>query len=181
MCVMNCLPLADFKIFFIFQHFAYDGSVDLTEIVEFLSCAKKHFCISSLEIFLGTIFWNRFSVSFLRSHYAYTVKVSQLSLTLCDPLDYTVHEILQARILEWIAFPFSRGSSQPRDQTQVSLIAGGFSHCKFLHLQLSHKGSPCVYWYALCILPSGEWQPTPVFLPGKFHGQRSLMGYSPWD
>ena len=40
--------------------------------------------------------------------------------------DYTVHGILQARIPEWVAIPFSRGSSQPRDQTQVSLIAGGF-------------------------------------------------------
>ena len=37
-----------------------------------------------------------------------------------------VHGILQARILEWGAFPFARGSSQPRDQTQVSHIAGGF-------------------------------------------------------
>ena len=53
-----------------------------------------------------------------------TVKVTQLSLTLCDPVDYTVHGILQARILEWIAFPFSRGSSQPRGRTQVSCIAG---------------------------------------------------------
>jgi len=35
-------------------------------------------------------------------------------------MDYTVHGILQARILEWVAFPFSRGSSQPKDQTQVS-------------------------------------------------------------
>ena len=41
-------------------------------------------------------------------------------------MDYTVHGILQARILEWVAFPFSRVSSQSRDQTQVSLIAGGF-------------------------------------------------------
>ena len=39
---------------------------------------------------------------------------------------YTVHRIFQARILEWVAFPFSRGSSQPRDQTQVSRIAGRF-------------------------------------------------------
>ena len=37
-----------------------------------------------------------------------------------------VHGILQARIPEWVAFPFSRGSSQPRDRTQVSHIAGGF-------------------------------------------------------
>jgi len=41
-------------------------------------------------------------------------------------MDYTVQGILQARILEWVAFPFSRESSQPRDQTQISHIAGGF-------------------------------------------------------
>ena len=41
-------------------------------------------------------------------------------------MDYTDHEILQVRILDWVAIPFSRGSSQPRDQTQVSCIAGGF-------------------------------------------------------
>ena len=41
-------------------------------------------------------------------------------------MDYTVHGILQARILEWVVIPFSRGSSQPRDQTQVSHIAGTF-------------------------------------------------------
>ena len=43
---------------------------------------------------------------------------------LCVPMDCTVHGILQARILKWIAFPLPRGSSQPRDQTQVSCIAG---------------------------------------------------------
>ena len=46
--------------------------------------------------------------------------------TLCDATDYTVRGIFQARILEWVAFPFSRGFSQPRDQTQVSCIAGRF-------------------------------------------------------
>jgi len=54
------------------------------------------------------------------------VKVAQSYPTLCDPTDYTVHGILQARILEWVTIPFSRGSSQPRDQTQVSHTAGGF-------------------------------------------------------
>ena len=54
------------------------------------------------------------------------VKIAQSCLILCDLMDYTVHGILQARILEWVAVPFSRGSSQPRDQTQVSHIAGGF-------------------------------------------------------
>ena len=54
------------------------------------------------------------------------VKVTQSYPTLCDPMDCTVHGILQARILEWVALPFSRGSSQPRDRTQVSHIAGRF-------------------------------------------------------
>ena len=54
------------------------------------------------------------------------VKVAQSCLTLCKPMDCIVHGILQARILEWVAFPFFRGSSQPRDRTQVSRIAGGF-------------------------------------------------------
>ena len=52
-----------------------------------------------------------------------------------DPMDYTVHAILQARILEWVTYPFSRGSSQPRDQTQV------FSSLKITteaHIQSSH-------------------------------------------
>ena len=46
------------------------------------------------------------------------VKVTQSCPTLCDPMDYTIHGILQARILEWIAFPFPRGSSQPRKSNQ---------------------------------------------------------------
>ena len=54
------------------------------------------------------------------------MKVTQLCPILCDPMDYTIHGILQARILEWVAFLFYRDSSQPRDQTQVSRIAGGF-------------------------------------------------------
>ena len=54
------------------------------------------------------------------------VKVSQSCPALCDPKDYTVHGILQARILEWVAIPFSRVSSQSRNQTGVSCIAGGF-------------------------------------------------------
>ena len=58
-----------------------------------------------------------------------------------DPMDYTVHGILQARILEWAAFPFSRVSSQPKDQTQVS-------HCRWILYQLSHKGSPILEWVA---------------------------------
>ena len=59
------------------------------------------------------------------------VLVTQSCTTFCDPMDcslpgFTIHGILQARILEWVAIPFSRGSSQPRDQTWVSWIAGRF-------------------------------------------------------
>ena len=58
--------------------------------------------------------------------------VTQLRPTLCDPMDYnslptsSVHGILQARILEWVAIFFSRGSSWPKDWTWVSCISGGF-------------------------------------------------------
>ena len=59
------------------------------------------------------------------------VLVMQSCLTLCDPVDhrppgFSVHGILQAKILEWVAISFSRGSSQPRDQTWVSCVAGRF-------------------------------------------------------
>ena len=54
------------------------------------------------------------------------VKGTQSCPILYNPMGYAVHGILQARILEWVAIPFSRQSSQLRDQTQVSRIAGGF-------------------------------------------------------
>ena len=53
------------------------------------------------------------------------MKVAQACLTLCNPMNHAVHGILQAGILEWVAVPFIRESSQPRDRTQVSHIAGG--------------------------------------------------------
>ena len=57
--------------------------------------------------------------------------VAQLCLTLCDAMDCSpsgssIHEISQARILEWVAIPFSRGSSQVRDRTHISYITSGF-------------------------------------------------------
>ena len=58
--------------------------------------------------------------------YAEWVKVSQQCPTLWNPVDYTIHGMLQDRILVWIAVPFSRVSSQPRDRTQISGIVGKF-------------------------------------------------------
>ena len=57
--------------------------------------------------------------------------VTQLCPSLCDPMDcsppgFSVHGILQVRILQWVVMPFSRGSSQSRDRTQVFHTAGGF-------------------------------------------------------
>ena len=69
------------------------------------------------------------------------VKVIQSYPTLCDLIDYTVHGILQARILEWVAFPFSTGSAQLRIKT-------GLLHYRILY-QLSHKESPRIQeWVA---------------------------------
>ena len=184
-----------------------------------------------------------------------------------SPAGSSVHEIFQARILEWVAISFSRGSSQPRNQTRVSCVAGRFftiwvtrrlcltiwtplisflrkhmlwavnklwadqlgrRKCDEQIWKFSKSKSPrlkvrypmileksfYLYWLqfppllnkgfsggasakeSACqyrrrkrcgfdpsvgkILWSRKWQPTPVFLPGKFHGQKSLAGYSPW-
>ena len=74
-------------------------------------------------------------------HKYVSVLVTHSYLTLCDAMDYSllrssVRGILQVRTLEWVVIPFSRGSSQFRDWTQVSCITSGF----FYHL--SHQGSP---------------------------------------
>ena len=63
--------------------------------------------------------------------YSRACRCAYLCLTLCDPMDCSqpgssVHGVVLARILEWVAILFSRGSSQPQDQTQVSSIAGRF-------------------------------------------------------
>ena len=76
------------------------------------------------------------------------VKAAQSCLTFCDPMDYTVQEILQARILEWVAFPFSCGSSQPKNQTGVSCIAGGFFTSWATNTEKCLKG---------CTLDSWQW------------------------
>ena len=104
--------------------------------------------------------------------YVNWVKVTQSCPTLCDPIDYMVHGILQARILEWVAFPFSRGSSQPRDRIQVSRIAGRFFtswairealHVNYISVKLDR-------------LNEHELEQT----PGDSGGQGSLVCHSPW-
>ena len=82
-----------------------------------------------------------------------SVLVTTSCLTLCNPMDCSlsdssVHEILRAKILEWVDIPFSRRSSWPRDWTQASCITGGF----FNHL--SHQGSPLY----MAEKPNGNFQ-----------------------
>ena len=74
----------------------------------------------------GTVSLHRATIGGLLQMVHSEVKVAWSCPTICDPIDYTAHGILQARILEWVAVPFSRGSSQPMDRTLVSRIAGGF-------------------------------------------------------
>ena len=71
------------------------------------------------------------------------VKVAQSCPTLCNPMDYTVHGILQARILEWVVFPFSRVYFLTQESNP------GLPHCRRILYQLSHKGSPGILeWVA---------------------------------
>ena len=93
-----------------------------------------------------------FNLVFITSSFEtwlWKVKVAQSCPTLCNPMDYTDLGILQARILEWVvAFPFSRGSSQPRDRTQVSRIAGGF----FTSWATKEGSGNCPY-FKYCFVP----------------------------
>ena len=132
----------------------------------------------------------------------------QSCLTLCDPMDYSTpgssaNRSLQARIVEWVAMPFSRESSWSRSWTWVSCISciakqilyhwatreilavllrsanwcatGKESTCQCRR----HKRCRFSPWVRK-IPWRRKWQPTLLFLPGEFHGQRCLAGYSSW-
>ena len=85
-------------------------------------------------------------------------------LTLCDPMDDTVHGILQARILEWVVFPFFRGSFQPRDQTQDwkwalkrnLVVFYPFVACFIIDVEFKLK-KICSYYYILQWLKLRFW------------------------
>ena len=79
-------------------------------------------------------------------------KLTQSGPTLCDPMDYRVHGIFQARTPQWVTVPFSRGSSQPGNWTQVSCIADRFFTSWTIREAREHR--------------SGEPVPSPGDLPG---------------
>ena len=125
----------------------------------------------------------------------------------CSPPGSSVHGVFQARILACVAIASSRGSSQPKDQTPVSCNSIWVLYCWTTREPLGyfnksylkegkglpgwhsgkesicqckrhrrHRFNPCVKKF----LWRRKWQSSPVFLPGKFHGQRNLAGYSLW-
>ena len=80
----------------------------------------QYICLSNHPLYTLNLYM-------LHVNYILRVKLKSFNrATLCNFMDYTVHDILQATILECVAVSFSRGSSQPRDQTQVSHITHGF-------------------------------------------------------
>ena len=95
----------------------------------------------------------------------------------CSLPGSSVHRHYQTRILEWVAMPSSRGSSWPRNQTGVSSIAGGFFTSWAAREAHKMARDPLISWTQAV---EKQRHPTPVLLPGKSHGQRSLVGCSPW-
>ena len=112
---------------------------------------------------------------------------------LCDPMDCSlpgssVHGIFQARVLDWGAISFSRGSSRPRDLTQFSHAVGRHFTVWATREAQKYKVKSILSLKKYCFRiqytliqasMNRKWQPTPVLLPGKFHGRRSLVGYNP--
>ena len=106
-----------------------------------LNSSKTYICVHPLALLQCEQFTEVCSIKGyekLPDHkcFCVCVLVTQSCPTLCDPIDCSrlgssVHGILQARILEWVAISFSRGSSWPRDWTQVSCTAG-LRHCSRL-------------------------------------------------
>ena len=95
----------------------------------------------------------------------------KLRPTLCDPMDYTVRGILQARILDWVTFPFSWGSSQPSDWTKFSCTTGGFfTSWATREAEESWSGSP---------FPSPADLPDPGIEPGPPASQADSLPSEP--
>ena len=101
------------------------------------------------------------------------MKVTQSYLSLCNPLDYTAHGILQARMLEWVAVPFFRGSSQPRDGTRSptlqadSLPAEPQGKPKNTGVGILRLGLVILNTVHLMILPPPEDLPNPGIEPAS--------------
>ena len=111
------------------------------------------------------------------------VKVAVVRPALCDPMNYTVHGILQARILEWVAFPFFRGSLPPRDWTQVSHITGRFfiswatreTFLRLLCVCVCVRVCVCVCSENCSLMSNSLW-PHELYSPWNSPGQNTGVG-----
>ena len=113
-------------------------AIKLSDIYSYCNLSwEKHLCVFVIFI---TVFGMK-------------VKVVQSCLTLCYPMDCTVHGTPQARILEWVASSFSRGSSQRRGSNP------GFLHCRQVIYKLSHRGSPRILQWVAYPFSSGSSRP----------------------
>ena len=105
---------------------------------------------SFFTLFYSTLPFDLISSSLLLASVTTNSEVAQSCLTLCNPMDCSlpgssVHGIFQARVLEWVAISFSKGSFLPRDRTQVSCIVGRHFYC------LSHQGNHSYHLYYIHI------------------------------
>ena len=137
---INILILLAYNWFVVMCYFQVNRLIQLyihTSVLFWILLLTLYF----LEPFWFTgIFRRRYRYFLYSPHTCLKVLVTQLCPTLCDPMDYSlpglsVSGILQARILEWVAIPFSKGPSRPRGRTWVSCAAVRFFNC------LSHQGS----------------------------------------
>ena len=92
----------------------------------------------------------------------------------CSPVGSSVHGILQARILEWVAIPFSRASSWPRDWTRVFCIAGRFLTVWATMYMYVYRRALCVYIYSLKIGLLQTLKYSWIFTPAKFQCYQCL-------
>ena len=113
-------------------------------------------CLSSWDPMLVLLYWED-SLPRLHTDLLCTgmvkVTVTQSYPTLCDPVDCnppgsSIHGILQGRTLEWVAIPFSRGSSQPTQGSNPGLL-----HCEQILYHLSHQGSRLVCFFVFALKP----------------------------
>ena len=127
------------------------------------------------------------------SIYEWVSEVAQSCPTLCNPMDCSLpgsslHGILQARVLEWVAISFSRGSSWPRDWTQVSRIPGkrfnlwatreAHQYIILSNLKYIFWPSLVVVWIRICLPMQGTWAQSPVHEASTCFGANKLMSHN---
>ena len=154
-------------------------------------------------------FWNERNVPYIDCSGESESVVGQSCPTLCDPVDcsllgFSLHGVLQARILEWVAMFFSRGASQPRDGTQVSCTAGRCfnlwatreaptvvvvtqiytflkTHLKnVIVLKILFQTSLAVQWLRIHLSVQGTWVQSLVWEDSTYHEATKPLYHNYW-